>query len=85
VSPVKYELGFYIPDDDILHSHRRENLKSYIPFVYFSSQDADQKRTLRVHRTQTALPERGPVRMLGHTDAISKGAPRAIRSTSVTS
>jgi hypothetical protein len=30
VSPVKYELGFYIPDDDILHSHCRENLKSYI-------------------------------------------------------
>jgi hypothetical protein len=30
VSPVKYELGFYIADDDILHSHRRENLKPYI-------------------------------------------------------
>jgi hypothetical protein len=30
MSPVKYELGFYIPEDDILHSHRRENLKSYI-------------------------------------------------------
>jgi hypothetical protein len=28
VSPVKYELGFYISEDDILHSHRRENLKS---------------------------------------------------------
>jgi hypothetical protein len=30
VSPVKYELGFYIPEDDILHSDCRENLKSYI-------------------------------------------------------
>jgi hypothetical protein len=30
VSPVKYELGFYIPEDGILGSHRRENLKSYI-------------------------------------------------------
>jgi hypothetical protein len=30
VSPVKYELGFYIPEDDILHSHRRGHLKSYI-------------------------------------------------------
>jgi hypothetical protein len=29
VSPVKYELGSYIPEDDILHSHRRENLGSY--------------------------------------------------------
>jgi hypothetical protein len=33
VSPVKYELGFYIPEDDILHCHRRENLKSYTVFV----------------------------------------------------
>jgi hypothetical protein len=29
VSPVRYELGFYIPGDGILESHRRENLKSY--------------------------------------------------------
>jgi hypothetical protein len=30
VSPVNYEKGFYITEDDILNSHRRENLKSYI-------------------------------------------------------
>jgi hypothetical protein len=30
MSPVKYELGLYIPEEDILHSHRRENLRSYI-------------------------------------------------------
>jgi hypothetical protein len=30
---VKYELGFYIPEDDILHSHRRESLKSYIALI----------------------------------------------------
>jgi hypothetical protein len=29
VSPVRYELGPYVTEDDILHSHRRENLKSY--------------------------------------------------------
>jgi hypothetical protein len=28
--PVRYELGFYIPEEGILHGHRRENLKSYI-------------------------------------------------------
>jgi hypothetical protein len=28
VSPVRYELGFYIPEA-ILYSHRREKLKSY--------------------------------------------------------
>jgi hypothetical protein len=26
---VRYGLGFYIPEDCILHIHRRENLKSY--------------------------------------------------------
>jgi hypothetical protein len=30
VSPVKYELGFYILEDGILHSHRREDVISYI-------------------------------------------------------
>jgi hypothetical protein len=30
VSLVRYELGFYILEDGILHSHCRENLKSYI-------------------------------------------------------
>jgi hypothetical protein len=30
VSPVRYYLGFYILEDDILHSHLRENLRSYI-------------------------------------------------------
>jgi hypothetical protein len=30
VSPVKYGLGVYIPEDDVLHSDRRENFKSYI-------------------------------------------------------
>jgi hypothetical protein len=26
---VRYELGFYKPEDNILHSHRRDNIKSY--------------------------------------------------------
>jgi hypothetical protein len=30
MSPVRYELGFYITEGDILHSHRRDNLKSYL-------------------------------------------------------
>jgi hypothetical protein len=30
MSPARYELGFSIPEDCIFHSHRRENLKSYI-------------------------------------------------------
>jgi hypothetical protein len=30
MSPVRYELGYYIPEDDSLYSNRRENHKSYI-------------------------------------------------------
>jgi hypothetical protein len=30
VFPVRYEMSFYVPEDDILSSHSRENLKSYI-------------------------------------------------------
>jgi hypothetical protein len=26
---MRYELGFYLPEDGIRHSHRRENFKSY--------------------------------------------------------
>jgi hypothetical protein len=30
MSPLRYELGFYIPEGDIFHSHRSENIKPYI-------------------------------------------------------
>jgi hypothetical protein len=30
VFPAKYKLSFYISKDGIIHSHSRENLKSYI-------------------------------------------------------
>jgi hypothetical protein len=33
--PVTYELGFYIPEDDIPHSHLCENLRSYIIKISF--------------------------------------------------
>jgi hypothetical protein len=35
VSPVKYEMGFYIPEDDILHSDRRNNLKHSMAFLLY--------------------------------------------------
>jgi hypothetical protein len=38
VSPARYELGCYIPEDDILHSHCRENHKSYIPLTGWTLQ-----------------------------------------------
>jgi hypothetical protein len=30
---VRYELDFYIPEDDIPHSHRRASLKSYTGYT----------------------------------------------------
>jgi hypothetical protein len=36
VSPVKYELGFYISEDAILRSHRRGDFKSYIAFTVWA-------------------------------------------------
>jgi hypothetical protein len=35
VSPVKYKLGLYIPEDDILHNHLSEHLKSYMSALLF--------------------------------------------------
>jgi hypothetical protein len=37
MSSLRYDLVFYIPEDPILHSDRRENLKSYlIQYMNFS-------------------------------------------------
>jgi hypothetical protein len=38
VSPVRYELAFYIPEDGILHSLRREDLIAYIAFASWDPQ-----------------------------------------------
>jgi hypothetical protein len=38
VSPVKYELGSYMSEDDILHSHCREIFKSYIELTGWNPQ-----------------------------------------------
>jgi hypothetical protein len=40
VSPVRYELEFYIPEDAILHSHRRKNIKSYTVIRMYGKQHA---------------------------------------------
>jgi hypothetical protein len=47
VSPVRYELGLYTPEDDILHSHRCENLKSYNGQAVL--QEPSYYRSLLVH------------------------------------
>jgi hypothetical protein len=35
-------MGFYIPEDGILHSHRRENLKSYTALTGWRSIPTEQ-------------------------------------------
>jgi hypothetical protein len=47
VSPVRYELDFYIPEDGLLHSDRRENLKSLmIVFTLTSNNPIKVKNAL---------------------------------------
>jgi hypothetical protein len=41
MSPVRYELGFYISEDDILHSHRRGNLKSYLALYPYQAKGTE--------------------------------------------
>jgi hypothetical protein len=36
--PVRYELGFYNPEDGILHSHSLEDLKPYMGTVHKRSE-----------------------------------------------
>jgi hypothetical protein len=38
-----YALGFYIPEEGILHAHRRENLKTY---MWISGQQNDTEEII---------------------------------------
>jgi hypothetical protein len=43
MSPVRYELGFYITEDAILHSHRRESLKHHMNSFMFTFKNPNKK------------------------------------------
>jgi hypothetical protein len=45
MSPVGYELCISLPEDGILHSHRRENLKSYINKIFLDEMTLKYKVT----------------------------------------
>jgi hypothetical protein len=50
VSHVSYELRFYIPEDDSLHSHRSENLKSYkLSAVYVPARSTPVTAGCNIH------------------------------------
>jgi hypothetical protein len=55
---VKYELGFYIPEDNILHSHRRENLKSYTELTDWALQRRSNVSSVR-YELGFDIPEHG--------------------------
>jgi hypothetical protein len=59
VSPVKYELDFYIPDEDILHDHSRENLESYIIGSYSGiANRVQRKKGTRKRKSLSRCPGR---------------------------
>jgi hypothetical protein len=58
VSPVKYELGFYIPEDDIIHSHRRENLNSYMENTCFTLYIDFKTKTSLIRRRYVPMKRR---------------------------
>jgi hypothetical protein len=56
VFPVRYELGFAIPKDDILHSFRRENLKCDAYFVILGLVEAESRATAVHEGAKIQLP-----------------------------
>jgi hypothetical protein len=56
VSPVKYGLGFYVPQDYFLHSHRRENLKSDIEFQHLHEETEEKYDNLSEYTVSVVIP-----------------------------
>jgi hypothetical protein len=48
MSPVRYELGFYIPEDDIPHSDRWDNINSVYVRTCRSQRPHDLRDCLRL-------------------------------------
>jgi hypothetical protein len=72
VSPVKYELGFYIADDVILHSNSSENLRPYIAKNLFLKYDTDQ-RVMMTDANKTSAVKRRRVMVAIEIDRIQEG------------
>jgi hypothetical protein len=58
VSPVRYELGFYISEEGILHSDRRENLNSYLSLTGWSLSGISNESPVR-YELGSYIPEDG--------------------------
>jgi hypothetical protein len=73
VSPVKYELGFYIPEDDILHSHCRESLRSYTAASVVTEISRRRKQRGRNKRKYWVGEWIGRKEILSASNAFMKG------------
>jgi hypothetical protein len=56
VSPVRYELGFYIPEDGILYSHRRKTSNLPLPILSYHAELAELPQCSAVARTPRVPP-----------------------------
>jgi hypothetical protein len=56
---VKYELGFYIPEDGTVHSHRRENLKSSILVTLMMEAVRSSETSVLTRATRRNMSEDG--------------------------
>jgi hypothetical protein len=57
---VRYELGFYIPEDGVLHSHRLENLRSHmisLSIAVFKTGLSRQMASIRRKESSGSLPD----------------------------
>jgi hypothetical protein len=79
VSPVRYELGPYIPEDAILHSHRHENLKRSLSVcisVHVTTGHGlnDQGVGIKISKHRPAIPAQVPPSLLssGYWDVLPK-------------
>jgi hypothetical protein len=68
---VKYELGFYIPEDGILHSDRSDNLKSYTVSSCLSADDPSWFPQLRSDSWKSECLGQLGERLGGRTNSVS--------------
>jgi hypothetical protein len=70
MSPVRYELRFYIQEGGILHSHRRENLISYIALTGWTLKRRRYMSPVR-YELRFYIPEGGILRSHRRENLIS--------------
>jgi hypothetical protein len=76
-----YELGSYVPEDDIPHSHDRENLKSYTAIISLST--TDRYSVFREVRTSNLTEQSFPSAQLTDTVFSVRYEPQILHSNHI--